>query len=259
VLSPEGRLCGVGERGEIAIRTPFRTLGYMNGEEEQRRRFAVNPFRSDKADLIYYTGDLGRYGNDGTLEILGRRDDQLKVRGVRIEPGEVEGALRSLAGVRQVVVDARELQPGQKALVAYVVAAAEGRPSGSEMRRHLRARLPESMIPTAFVLLDSLPLTSNGKVDRRALPEPAAAVEDMAAYQAPRTPVEELLCGLWREVLGVGRVGVHDNFFDLGGHSLLATRIVSRVKETFRVTPPLRLLFEEPTVEALAAQAGGGG
>ncbi len=253
VLNDEGQLCGIGERGQIVIRTPFRTLGYINADEEQQQRFVTNHFRQDALDVLYHTGDLGRYRGDGSLEILGRRDNQVKIRGVRIELGEIEQTLCKHSDVREAVVIARESQPGQKSLAAYVVAEPQSTPSVAQLRSHLRTLLPENMIPAAFVLLEALPLTPNGKVDRRALPEPdSAAVESATNFVAPRTPIEEMLAEIWSQVLEVERVGVFHNFFELGGHSLLAMQVISRIRETFQVALPLRLLFEEPTVEGLA-------
>ncbi|HEX8905374.1 MAG TPA: phosphopantetheine-binding protein, partial [Longimicrobiaceae bacterium] len=186
-------------------------------------------------------------------EYLGRVDDQVKVRGFRIELGEVEAALRAHSGVTECVVVAREEVPGDKRLVAYVVgdADAEG------LRAQLRRTLPEHMVPSAFVALEALPLTANGKVDRAALPAPEYSAT--LRFVAPRTPIEEALAAIWGEVLRLERVGVHDDFFDLGGHSMLATRVTSRVREAFGVPMTVRALFEHRTVEALAEWLKGQG
>jgi acyl carrier protein len=188
------------------------------------------------------------------LEFLGRLDEQLKLRGFRIEPGEIETVLSQFPTVRSAVVIAREDLPGDVRLVAYVVV--EGVPlDGGELRRFLEQRLPEYMVPAAIVVLESLPLMPNGKLDRRALPPPdRSGVADREDYVAPRTPVEEMIAGIWASVLRLERVGIHHNFFGLGGHSLLATQVVSRVRTVTGVELPLRALFEGPTVADLAAR-----
>jgi amino acid adenylation domain-containing protein len=253
VLREGDRLCGVGEVGEIVIRTPFRSLGYLNADGVVGGRFFQNPFRDDPDDLLYRTGDRGRYRPDGALEILGRIDHQVKIRGVRIEPGEVESMLRQYPGVRDAVVLAREDAEGAQRLVGYVVVGDGGPPDVAELRRHLQRSLPDAMVPNAFVLLDSLPLTPNGKLDRRALPEPEREdSEREGRYVAPRTPAEEVLAGIWADVLGVERVSVHDNFFELGGHSLLVTKAVFRVRTAFDVELPVRAVFDRPTVAEMA-------
>ncbi len=208
---------------------------------------------------MYRTGDLARWREDGVLDFLGRADAQLKLRGFRIEPGEIEAALVRHAGVAQAAVIAREDVPGNKRLVAYVVAAADQPPDVAELRSHLEARLPDYMVPSAYVVLERLPLTPNGKLDRRALPAPE--VTAVAVRRVPRNPREEMLCALFAEVLGLERVGIDDNFFALGGHSLLATRLISRIRATLDVEIAIRSLFEAPTVAALVqrlegAQAG---
>ncbi|MBV9775387.1 MAG: amino acid adenylation domain-containing protein, partial [Gemmatimonadetes bacterium] len=254
VLTPAGGLAGVGEVGEICVRTPYLARGYLHDEAGTRERFVVSPFTGNPADRVYRTGDLGRYRPDGEVQILGRADGQVKVRGFRVEPAEIEAALRAHPQVRDAAVVPREDTPGEPRLVGYVVADGEA-PDGESLRAWLRERLPEYMVPAAWVVLDALPLTPNGKLDRRALPAPEPAAE--AAYVAPRTPTEEVLAGIWGEVLRVERVGVTDDFFALGGHSLLATRLASRVREAFGVELPLRALFEAPTVAALAARVDG--
>src|SRR6185369_6227096 len=244
VLNAADRLAGVGELGEICIRTPYLALGYLNDEALTRERFVANPFTGTPGDRLYRTGDLGRYLPDGSVDLQGRRDSQVKIRGFRIELGEIEAALAERPGVREAVVDVRE-----ERLVAYVV----GDAARGEMLRSLRERLPDYMVPAVFVALDSLPLTPNGKVDRKALPAPdwQGFVED---YQAPRTPIEETLAGIWGEVLGLERIGISDRFFDRGGHSLLATRVLSRIREAFGIEIPLRDLFEAPALSDLAAR-----
>jgi amino acid adenylation domain-containing protein/HAD superfamily phosphatase (TIGR01681 family) len=255
VLADNGQLCGIGEVGEIVLRTPFRTRGYINAPEAQRQQFVPNHFREDARDVLYHTGDRGRYQPDGTLEILGRLDHQVKIRGVRVEPEEVTALLLQHPAVQACIVVAQEPEPNQHALVAYVVASTQGRTTTSDLRVYLSQQLPAVMVPSAFVWLDQLPLTAHGKVDRRALPAPDwTQPEQIAAYVAPRTPVEEVLVGLWAEVLGVAAVGIHDDFFALGGHSLLAAQVMSRVRRTFQIELPLRRLFETPTVGGLARE-----
>jgi amino acid adenylation domain-containing protein len=253
VLAENNRLCGIGEPGQIVIRTPFRSFGYINASEENHRRFVKNPFRNDEQDLLYYTGDRGRYRGDGSLDILGRVDHQVKLRGVRIELGGIETVLGEHPAVWQAVVILREDRPGEKRLVAYVVAKQGQTLATNDLRRFLKQSLPDPMIPAAFVLLDTLPLTANGKVDRQALPQPGPTRPDLEpTFVAPRTPVEETLSGIWAQILGVQSVGIHDNFFDLGGHSLLATQVMSRVREALLIDLPLRTLFDAPTVVGLA-------
>ncbi|HWE61029.1 MAG TPA: phosphopantetheine-binding protein, partial [Chloroflexota bacterium] len=199
----------------------------------------------------YRTGDLARRRPDGTLEFLGRMDHQVKIRGFRIEPAEIEAALAHHGTVRESVVLVHEAAPGVRQLVAYVVPTAGTSASGADLRDFLKEQLPGHMVLSAVIILDALPLTANGKVDRRRLPAPIFEAPG-AAYVAPRDPVEDVLAGLWHAVLGVERVGVHDNFFDLGGHSLLATRLISRVRAMFQMEVPLHRLFEAPTVAGLA-------
>ncbi|HET6976573.1 MAG TPA: amino acid adenylation domain-containing protein [Pyrinomonadaceae bacterium] len=244
VLNPGGGLCGIGERGEINIRTPFRTLGYLN-QPEENERFVKN---SLVPDVIYKTGDLGRYRLDGTLEILGRVDDQIKVRGVRIEPNEITNVLLKHSSVQAAAVVGYKTPEGDSALAAYVVAAEGVLP---ELRAFLSRQLPAAMVPSSFVALAELPLTANGKLDRRKLPAPDTASTQVEEV-APRNWTEEVLVGIWAEVLRRDHIGVEDDFFALGGHSLLATQVIARVRHVFHVELPLRRLFERPTVRLLA-------
>jgi nonribosomal peptide synthetase DhbF len=198
---------------------------------------------------MYRTGDLARWRADGVLEFVGRSDAQIKLRGLRIEPGEIETALLRQGSVAQAVVIVREDVPGVARLVAYVVPVGRSIDVAS-LRAHVGALLPDYMVPSAIVMLDRLPLTPNGKLDQRALPVPDLA--PLSRRRVPRTPQEEILCGLFAEILGVERVGIDENFFELGGHSLLAIRLISRVRSSLDVEIGIRALFEAPTVEALA-------
>ncbi|MEP6914052.1 MAG: amino acid adenylation domain-containing protein [Acidobacteriota bacterium] len=254
VLNRGGDLCGIAEPGEIAIRTPFRTLGYVNGGAEDRDRFVRNRFTDDPNDLIYRTGDRGRYRPDGALEILGRLDDQTKIRGVRVEPAEVSAVLARHPAVAACVVTSVKDVEGANALAAYVVASRQTPIAVSELRVYLEAALPAAMVPGYFVVIDALPLTPNGKVDRRRLPGPRES--DRATdgvYVAPRNPTERVIAEIWSDVLGVERPGVFDGFFELGGHSLKATRVVSRINAAFQIALPLRTLFEAATIAGVAA------
>ncbi|MFL5385473.1 MAG: amino acid adenylation domain-containing protein [Longimicrobiaceae bacterium] len=262
ILDRAGRLVPPGVAGEIHLGGRCVGLGYLGDARKTGAAFVPDPFASRGGARLYRTGDLGRYRADGGIECLGRLDEQVKIRGFRIEPGEVEAALLRLPGVRGARVLAREAPTGERRLVAYLAADEPEAVRAPALRAHLRARLPEHMVPGAFVVLAALPLTPGGKVDRGALPAPRW--EPGEAYVPPRTPAEEILAGIWAEVLGVERVGVHDSFFELGGHSLLATRVLSRVRRAFGAEVPLRALFEHPTVAGLgervqAALASGGG
>jgi amino acid adenylation domain-containing protein len=239
----------IGVAGELYIGGVGLARGYLNRPGLTAERFVPNPFAV--GERLYRTGDLGRWRADGTLEFLGRIDHQVKVRGFRIELGEIEAALLQHPGVRQAVTVARDDGPGEKRLVAYVVPHDGLGPSAGDLRAHLKASLPDYMVPSAFVMMPALPLTPNGKVDRRALPAPDGQAEQRL-YVAPRTPSEEMLAAILADVLRLPRVGVHDNFFDLGGHSLLAMRVTARVRQTFGVELPLRTIFQTPTIAELA-------
>ena len=241
----------LGGAGEVYLGGAGVVRGYHGRAGLTAERFVPDPFSGEPGARLYRTGDRARRRADGELEFLGRVDAQVKVRGFRIEPGEVEAALRAHPGVRDAAVAARDDAAGDRRLVAYVVADGE---SAAELRGFLSGRLPEHMVPSAFVALDALPLTPTGKLDRRALraPEDAAAAV-RAPYAAPRTPLEAALAGMWASVLGVERVGVHDDFFELGGHSLHAVRVGTRVREAFGVGLDLRQFFDAPTVAGLAA------
>ncbi|HEX2189999.1 MAG TPA: amino acid adenylation domain-containing protein, partial [Longimicrobiaceae bacterium] len=248
VLDRAGELVPAGVAGELYLGGVQLARGYLGRPGLTAERWVPDPFADEPGARLYRTGDRVRWLADGALEYLGRVDQQVKMRGFRIEPGEVESALRRHPGVRDAAVVVRG-EGGDALLVGYFVPAGEP-VDAAELRGWLRAGLPEHMVPGALVALEALPLTPGGKLDRRALPAPGAAAGE--AYVAPRTPTEAALAEVFGAVLRRERVGVHDGFFELGGHSLLATRVVSRVRETLGVEVPLRALFEAPTVAALA-------
>jgi amino acid adenylation domain-containing protein len=247
----------VGVPGELYIGGAGVARGYLNRPSLTAERFVPNPFGESPGERLYRTGDGARYIHDGRLEFLGRLDQQVKVRGFRVELGEIEAALRAHPSVRESIVLAGEAAPGGLQLVAYLLRESQHvAPSSAELRSFLQQRVPGYMIPAAFVVLDEWPLLPNGKIDRRALPAPetpSAAAEPTGA----RTPFEEIIAGIWREVLRREAIGVHDSFFELGGHSLLATQVVSRVRESIGMDIPLKALFEHTTVTALAAHVEG--
>ena len=243
-----------GVPGELCITGAGLARGYIARPDLTAERFVPDPFADAPGARLYRTGDLARRRADGTLEFLGRIDHQVKVRGFRIELGEIESVLCAAPGVGEAVAIVREDAPGDRRIVAYVVPEGEEVPVASGLRTFLKERLPEPMIPSAFVLLPALPLNPNGKVDRKALPAPAAvAVGD--GFEAPRTPTEETVAAAWCAVLHRESAGIHDDFFESGGHSLLATQLVSRLKISLGVDLPLRAVFETPTIAGLARAA----
>jgi amino acid adenylation domain-containing protein len=253
LLDEEWQLAPLGVSGELYIGGDGVARGYLRRPGLTAERFIPNPFSKREGARLYRTGDVARYLPDSKLEYLGRIDEQVKIRGFRVELGEIEAVLVEHESVRQCVVMAREDLPGDKRLVAYIVSGAGEQLKNAELRQFLHERLPDYMVPSAFVQLDALPHSTNGKIDRRALPRPErAGLAREQEYVAPRTVVEEVLSGIWAEVLGVERVGVRDNFFELGGHSLLATQVVSRLRSAFAVEVALRSLFDRPTVAGLA-------
>ncbi|HEX2188963.1 MAG TPA: non-ribosomal peptide synthetase, partial [Longimicrobiaceae bacterium] len=249
VLDGELRPVPAGVVGELYLAGAGLARGYAGRPDLTAERFLPDP-AGEPGSRMYRVMDRVRWLPDGELEYFGRTDFQVKVRGFRIELGEIEAALERHPAVHRAVAAVRDDAAGGRRIVAYVVPAA-GEPTAAELRAHLRAGLPEHMVPAAFVILEELPLTGSGKVNRRALPAPEPGGD--AEYAPPTTPTEERLCAIWQEVLGVARVGVHDNYFELGGHSLLAARVVARVREALGAELPVRTLFEAPTVAQLAA------
>jgi acyl carrier protein len=240
--------------GQLFIGGEGVARGYLNRPDLTADRFIPNPFSPTGSERLYRTGDVARYRPDGNLEFMGRVDEQVKLRGFRVELGEVEAALLTHSEVEQAMVVLRE-DAGQKRLIAYVVPANQQEELNvGLLRTYLKTKLPDYMMPAVFVTLAAFPLTRNGKVDRRALPVPDQTRPELEAdYVAPRNDLESKMAEIWAESLGVNRVGIHDNFFELGGHSLLATQLNARIVKAFAVELPLRSFFESPTVAGLAA------
>ncbi|SMC29902.1 amino acid adenylation domain-containing protein, partial [Andreprevotia lacus DSM 23236] len=252
LLDEQQAPCFAGQIGEIHIRTPYRSLGYYGNDDATQAAFIPNPLSPHAGDVLYRTGDLGCITADGQFRVLGRKDFQIKVRGMRIEPGEIETVLASLLEVRSAIVTALEDEHGSKRLVAYVIATIGGL-NAQTLSVKLAERLPDYMVPQHIVLLDRLPLTANGKVDRKALPKPDLH-NAARTHIAPRTASEAAVAAVWAEVLKLDRVGAEDDFFAAGGHSLLATQVMSKLRAGFNIELPLRALFEAPTVATLAAR-----
>jgi len=252
ILDQALRPVPIGVRGELYIGGDGVARGYLNRPELTADRFVPDPFGEAPGARLYKTGDVARYRPDGCIEVLGRSDFQVKIRGFRIELGEIEGSLLAHPGIRQAAVLAREDTPAEKQLVAYLVAAEDSAPSFDDLRRFLKEKLPDYMVPAAFVQMDSLPLNPNGKVDRQALPRPTGERQTAEAFVAPRSDAECRIAEIWGDVLQVEKVGIHDNFFEIGGHSLRATQVVSRIAGAFEVDLPLRTIFDAPTVAELA-------
>jgi len=257
ILRDRRQVCGVGETGEISIRTPYRTLRYIDGDAESDStpsRFFRNSLRADEGDLLFATGDLGRYLPDGTLEFEGRADDEIKVRGVRVNLSEIVGEILSHEAVAECAVLPVQ-DSGQVRLIAFVVSRRSV--SHAELTQYLGQRLLSTMMPTEYLMIDRLPLTLNGKIDRDALARLRADSPQTTTgreSEPPETDTESTVAAIWAELLGVPQVETHENFFVLGGHSLLATRIISRIRASFGIEVPLRALFERPTVAELARE-----
>jgi acyl carrier protein len=250
LLDDAGRDVGPGEVGEIVVKTRHQNDQYWRSEELTKTKFIPDPDGGEEITCL--TGDLGKFLPDGFLVHLGRKDFIVKIRGYRVDFGEAERALLEHPGVKEACVTAWEREDGEKYLAAYVVARDGGRPTVDEFRRFLREKLPDFMQPSAFMFMETLPLT-NGKVDRRQLPKPEAKRPELSqSYAPPRSEIERILAEIWAQVLSLDRVGIHDDFFELGGHSLAATRIVSRIVEKFGVELPVKSLFQSPTIADMA-------
>jgi amino acid adenylation domain-containing protein len=242
----------LGVPGEICVGGAGVARGYLHQPELTARRFVPDAFGSEAGARLYRTGDLGRHLQGGEIEFRGRLDSQVKIRGYRIELGEIEAALGQHPSVRQCSVLAQDAGQGERRLVAYLVPGGQPPPSPNELRGYLKERLPEYMVPAAYVTLDSIPLTASGKVNWRALPRPEQGrAQSVEPFAPPRTPTEQQLAAMWTELLGLERVSIHDNFFELGGHSLLLTQLASRVRQAMNVDVPLRSLFEAPTIQEM--------
>lgn len=251
LLDDDGNQVGPNQIGEMVVKSRYLCPGYWRKPNVTQANFLLCPAGGE--EQVYHTGDLGLTLADGCLLHMGRKDFQVKIRGHRVEVAEIEAAVLSSGKIKEAIVTLREDRPGDQRLVAYLVPAERPAPTVATMRRALAEKLPGYMVPSAFAMLDALPLLPNGKVDRRALPTPGSARPDLATpFVAPQTPVEETLAGIWAEVLGLDRVGIHDNFLELGGDSLLATQVISRVISILQVEIALRSLFESPTVADMA-------
>jgi amino acid adenylation domain-containing protein len=253
ILDRDLQPVSVGDPGELYLGGDGLAREYLNEPELTAERFIPDPFGDGRESRLYSTGDTVRFLSNGSIEFLGRIDDQVKIHGFRIEPGEIEAMLSLHPGIHETVVMVREDQRSEKRLVAYLVLAEQQQPSRADLRSFLKERLPDYMLPHAFMVLDNFPLTPNGKVNRRALPIPDWHKRDVdLEFVPPSTPIEEMLAGIWCEMLGVSQVSMDDNFFELGGHSLVASRFISRVRESLKVELLIQAIFEKPTVAELA-------
>jgi len=251
LLDDDGKEVAFNEIGEMSVRSRYLSPGYWRRPELSQVKFLSDPNGGD--ERIYRTGDLGLILDDGCLVHMGRKDFQVKIRGYRIEVGEIEAALLNIDNIKEAVVILREDRPRDRYLAAYIVPSRQPALSITALRHALAEKLPGYMVPSAFIILDALPLLPNGKLDRQRLPYPDSSRPNLdTPFIVPETSVEQALAKIWAEVLNVNHVGAHDNFFDLGGHSLAATRIVSRVIKHFQVDLPLQSLFQSPTVAEMA-------
>jgi acyl carrier protein len=248
VLDANKQPVPVGVPGELYLSGVQVAKGYIHRPELTAEKFLNDPF--SPGSRMYKTGDRVRFLADGNLEYLGRTDDQVKWRGFRIEPGEIEAKLAEHPQVQQAAVLLREDTPGDKRLVAYIIGATEDAPDTGAIRNWLKEQLPDYMVPSSCMVLGEMPLTPSGKIARRLLPVPDYA-EASLAYVGPRTPAEEVLAQIWAQVLNLPRVGIHDDFFELGGHSLMATQLISRVRDALGVELPLKLVFRNPSIAQL--------
>ena len=254
LLDQQRRLVPIGLPGEIYVGGDGLALGYWNRPELTAGRFTPDPFSAQPGAQLYRTGDLGRMRENGEFEFLGRIDDQIKIRGHRIEVAEVREAILSHGAAREVALLVREDEPGDRRLVAYVTLRQPLQSPEESLRLHAKTKLPSFMVPAAFVILDSLPVNANGKVDRKALAPPSSRPEMRSSYCAPRTSLERMLSRVWQELLGIDRVGVNDDFFDLGGHSLIAARLIAQIEKETGQNIPVATLFAAPTVAELASK-----
>ncbi|MCB0210922.1 MAG: amino acid adenylation domain-containing protein [Anaerolineae bacterium] len=253
VLNAQQQLAGIGEVGEIYLRSPHLAGGYVGDEALTEARFITNPFTNLPHDRLYRTGDLGRYRPDGLVEFAGRTDRQIKIRGFRVEPGEVEHALAQHPHIKQAIVIARDDLPGGLGLVAYVVPEIAAALAPDDLRMFLKAHFPDHMVPVAYVQLDTMPLTPNGKINYRALPSPDVTdIKATDTFVSPRNPTEQQVTDIWQQLLQRNPISIHDNFFELGGHSLLAIRLFTQIEHTFGKKLPLTILFQSPTIAELA-------
>jgi len=253
LLDEDLKLVPTGVAGELHIGGPPLARGYLNQPEQTAQKFIADPFTPDSSARLYKTGDIARLNADGVLEFVGRADFQVKIRGFRVEPGEIEAALHHYPGLAEAVVVSQENGDTEKRLVAYVVwSPGQKRASASELSEFLKQRLPEYMVPSAFVALERLPLTVNGKVDRRSLPQPEYAPA-AASVTLPQDKLQAQLIAIWESVIGTKPIGIRDNFFEVGGHSLLAARLMHRIGQALGIPVPLAVLFQAPTIEKLAA------
>ncbi len=251
MLDEQGEEVGFDQIGEIAVRSRYLSTGYWQDPSLTAAKFVVDPSKPN--ERMYLTGDLGRMTPDGCLYHLGRKDFQVKIRGYRVEVAEVETALRQHEKIKEVAVVGRSDPSGNSRLVAYVVPAVKIETSASTLRQFLSQKLPDYMIPASFIFLECLPVTPNGKIDRRLLPDPGRSRPDLATPMAsPRNDVEQELVRVWADVLALDMVGIGDNFFDLGGDSLSASRIIARVLERFQLDIPMTQLFNSPTIADMA-------
>jgi len=249
ILDKNNKLCPIGVAGELCIAGEGLARGYLNRAELTAEKFIDNPF--ELGTKMYRTGDLARWLSDGNIEFLGRIDHQVKIRGYRIELGEIETQLLSYQAVKEVIVTAKEDNIGSKYLCAYIVGERDF--TIGELRQHLGKELPDYMIPSYFVQMEKLPLTANGKIDRKALPEPDGSMASGITYEAPTNAIEEKLVTIWQEILKIDKIGIRDNFFELGGHSLKATSMVAKINRELEVELLLKEIFQEPTIKELAA------
>jgi acyl carrier protein len=254
LLDADLNLCPVNSRGELYVGGAGLARGYLNRPDLTAERFIPDPFGGLSGALgsrLYKSGDVACYRSNGDMEYAGRIDHQVKIRGFRIELGEIENRLLQHPAVNECALLVREDNPGDQRLTAYIVSQGD-HPAVDDLSAFLKTTLPDYMLPNAYIFLDAMPLTANGKLDRKALPAPDVCEQLKKQYSAPRTATETLLAGIWAEVLAVERVGVDDHFFELGGHSLIATQLVSRLRQAFNIELPLKMLFDAGTIEKLA-------